>query len=1321
MDGRYRVVRRLGEGGMGSVFEVADTVEGGRKLALKLLTRLPAGQDLPAFLRHEFRALSALRHPHVVRVHDFGTAPQCGRDVCYFTLDLVEGEDFVRATRGLGVEAISELVAQACRGLDYIHARGYVHHDLKPENVLVSPAPQGAPRVTLLDFGLAGGQASGLPATTRGTPAYMAPELFLGQPADPRSDLYSLGVLFYEALTGRVPFEGDSVRALARAHMEEAPVAPGRHRADCPGGVEDLVLRLLAKEPARRPQAAHEVIRDLDAALGMDWPAQTHSTRRAWLHHGPMVARGASLEELTAEVRSRLESRGPMAQRVWVVEGAAGLGKSRLVRELRQRVQVAGGLWCQAEAGEARRGPMGGLETLVRALLAVTRGDDGGTDLATSFAAPAVLAAGHLGGPAAHRASPSPAAGRLEGLLAGAPEPSAGGEGPWRPGEMVAQLVLESARARPLVCCLEDLHAADEMAWDLVRSLSRRLALAPGVASTPFALVVTCRAEDLTDVQAGVLDEAVRLGAARRLVLAPLGPAEVEALAAAMLGVPPEDAALLAACLAPAGGNPYFVEQLLQSATQEGCLVHDGLRWRIDRRWLAGLSVPDGVHAVFERRLGALAPGARSALEVLSALGGAAELALYARVEALDLGEATSRLAALARAGMVRWEPPSGWSVAHPLLRQAVYGALARPRRLAVHRAILAALVARRGGARISADDPDIEELTHHALEAADRRRALRYAVAAVARCRRHSRLRQQAGLARRALALAPRAARRERVELLVDYASALHLLGEPQAARAAAEEACELARALGKARPLALSLLARGRVLMDGPERNAARECLEAARSILERLGEEGPLASALFHLTTLHMWAEDWEAFGECAPQALEICRRRSDGTGEANVITSLAWRAQRAGRLQEALDLLAEAERTCREGGGATLPIARMRGIRASFLADMGRKQEAREGYGVVLKACQEEGSVELVAWVLHRLGALHQREGDLAEAVRLYREALAMGEALGQDPGQVWPLQDLGTALREGGNPREAVATLRKALHLARTYRARAKLGSILRSVGEALLDLGRTTGARRFYLRSLRRAEGLGDPTTVRAARLCLASLYLGVGAWEAAMSEVAAADTPEAADFSNHAAFLDLLRGWLALARGDGETALPRLQEACRRAEALGEREVADQALTLAAEALIEAARPEEALAAVESLEARLERHPNLRLLDEVHLLRGLVEHGRGRLSAADRCLGQLLESLESRSGAPRELVWRTRQALAELRRDAGADGEARDLAVQAMKGVRSIWERLPEDLREGYLARPAVRRLRAQLATLAVRARPRVHGETPD
>jgi serine/threonine protein kinase len=316
--GRYAVKRFLGEGGKKRVYLVHDT-KLDRDVAFSLIKT--AGLDAVGVERivREARLMGKLGgHPHVVSLFDIGE--ENGQP--YLVSELMGGGDveglIAKAPEHrVSLDVALRIADEVCQALAYAHSHGIVHRDLKPGNVWLTPES----KAKLGDFGLAVALAqTRLTAAGMivGTVAYLPPEQALGQPPDARSDLYSLGAMLYELVTGRPPFVGDDPVAVISQHVHTPPVAPSWHTRDLPKPLEALILRLLEKDPAKRPPSAEAVRAEMAAIQASAAPPTSGEPRRLeeaanpldQLAGGVFVGRERELETLRTALEGALSGLG---------------------------------------------------------------------------------------------------------------------------------------------------------------------------------------------------------------------------------------------------------------------------------------------------------------------------------------------------------------------------------------------------------------------------------------------------------------------------------------------------------------------------------------------------------------------------------------------------------------------------------------------------------------------------------------------------------------------------------------------------------------------------------------------------------------------------------------------------------------------------------------------------------------------------------------------------------------------------------------------------------------------------------------------------
>ncbi|HWP44335.1 MAG TPA: serine/threonine-protein kinase, partial [Blastocatellia bacterium] len=274
LDDKYRLEEKIGAGGMGKVYR-ATHIQMDHTVAIKILDpRLSSDHRALERFRQEAHAAAFIKHPNVVGVTDFGVTKATG--IAYLVMEFLEGVELrekIHHEKQLDFEESFIIVHQVCLALNAAHTKGIIHRDLKPDNIWLIKSEDGIERVKVLDFGIA--KLKTPDVSTRltqqgmviGTPQYMSPEQCRGEELDARSDIYSLGVIIYEMISGQVPFDASSPMAIVLKHTSDAPPPLSEFRPDVPAPIEKMVMRALSKDPKDRQQSAAEIAQQFEAAL----------------------------------------------------------------------------------------------------------------------------------------------------------------------------------------------------------------------------------------------------------------------------------------------------------------------------------------------------------------------------------------------------------------------------------------------------------------------------------------------------------------------------------------------------------------------------------------------------------------------------------------------------------------------------------------------------------------------------------------------------------------------------------------------------------------------------------------------------------------------------------------------------------------------------------------------------------------------------------------------------------------------------------------------------------------------------------------------
>ena len=702
---RYEIVREIGRGGMGAVFLAHDPVLS-RDVAVKVIPPYLFTEQAEERFRREARVVAGLDHPGIVAVHDFGHHEES----LFLVMSLIRGRDLrgLMDERSLGMDDILDIAAQVASALDCAHRSGIVHRDVKPENILVD-RDSAAVRARVTDFGLAiGGQDKRLTQAGMvvGTVAYLAPEQLALKELDGRTDIYALGVVLYEALTGRAPFEGGGVPTLFHCIANETPPAPRTMALNIPEELDALIMRCLAKDRDDRPPTARvlaEALLRIRAELGPDESAQRTS---AWVERpvqprpGSLVGRKPELETL----RTCLDAAASGEGRFVMIGGATGVGKTRMVDELETLTASRSIPMFRARCVDFDDTlPYNTLCQLVQQFFRVC-----GPQVARQFAdlAPELSQTFPL-------LADIPELRRVTSDMIVRPDASA----PLRDDrtyifELLARCYIRMSGGEPMVLVFEDLHVANVTA-DALQYIIHRLG------PLPILILGTYRSDeaDRRTPIIRLLDHFEGDRHFKLITLAPFTPDEHRTFLENIVGSPTIDEQLVQRIYAVTDGNAHFTSELTRSLLDSGEIVRQPSgSWGLARDAAISIdALPASIQQAVERRLERLPKPQMETLGIASVLGrefNVRELQAIAE-DAKSVEDDLDNLLAARFLEEVPLSRGERMMFSSGVTREVVYGTLSRRKRRTLHRTFAEWLERRNAGRQ----EMVYPQLVHHYAE----------------------------------------------------------------------------------------------------------------------------------------------------------------------------------------------------------------------------------------------------------------------------------------------------------------------------------------------------------------------------------------------------------------------------------------------------------------------------------------------------------------------------------------------------------------------------------------------------------------------------
>jgi len=674
-DGRYQVKKFLGEGGKKKVYLAHDT-HIDRDVAFALIKTENMDDSGRKRVSREARAMGRLGdHPNIVTIHEMGEHE--GQPYIVQPVMASDIEELIEKApeHKLPIEQVVKLAKEVCQGLVFSHSKGIIHRDLKPGNVMLTE--DGTAKIG--DFGLA--VAIDLSRLTQsgmmvGTYSYMPPEQALGGKVSEKSDLYSLGAMLYEMVTGRLPFVGDDSVSIIGQHINTPPVSPAWHRADIPPALETLILQLLEKDPEKRPESARIVLEALESIeagkVNKESIVEASTTTENPLYRRVFVGRESEQKQLQDAFNGALSGQGSLM----MVVGEPGIGKTALTEQLSTWVKLRGGRTlvghCYEEGSLSL--PYLAFVEAMRSYVLSREVKDLREELGTGAADVARIVS------------------EIREKLKVKPRPKTDPEEErYRLMQGVSDFLHNAANIQPLLIVLEDLHDADKGTLDMLIHVSRHLT------NSRLLMVGTYRdvEVDRTHPLSATLAELKRLATYGRVLLRGLNADEVRRM---LEGITREEVpwSLAEAVHRQTEGNPLFVQEVVRFLVEEGFLTQKEGHWRPTKDTPLEMSIPEGLRDVIGKRLSLISKECNQLLSIAAVIGREFSLEVLKEVSGLSDDELFSACEEVKKAAVVEERAGVGATVtyrfSHAFFRQTLYEELIAPRRIRLHQQVARAL-----------------------------------------------------------------------------------------------------------------------------------------------------------------------------------------------------------------------------------------------------------------------------------------------------------------------------------------------------------------------------------------------------------------------------------------------------------------------------------------------------------------------------------------------------------------------------------------------------------------------------------------------------
>ena len=971
---RYQLGSELGRGGMGVVYRAHDSLLD-RSVAVKLVAASALGSEGRSRLLREAQATASLNHPHIVAVYDAGLADGDGggQSSAFIVMELIDGKPLSQYVVG-GLNDALEIGRQIASALESAHGRGIIHRDLKPENILISSLSIGDAdppeiHVKLMDFGLArmtGRTNLTQEGTLMGTLAYLAPEIIQGQPATTKSDLYSFGILLYQLVTGRLPFDGETPVAVLSQHLNATAAPPSTYNPSSPVELDALILDLMHKDPAKRPASASEVYKTLSSLLQSQPSAGgAHMDPLNRLVRGRLVGREKEFAEAHELWQLALSSQG----QTLLISGEPGIGKTSLVRELSTLVELTGGKSLVGACYSETSAPYAPFAQIAQRAL---HGSNGDLKLPEFVLAEMMNIAPELQLDYPDVKSNPPL------------DPQAGQQRLFDSIVILCQLL---SQQQPLLLVLEDAHWADDGTLALLRRLVRR------GRQQSMMILATYREVELDHNLPfnKVLMELQREGLAKRIKLTRLDRLATERLLNQLFSeeITPD---FLEAIYTETEGNPFFIEEVCKALIESGELYFRDGNWQ--RPAMDRLAIPQSIRVAIQSRVEVLDTNLQEVLRLAAILGREFDFDTLELAGSWDEDFLIDALEQAERAQLIEElssERGGTFAFVHALIPSTLVESLSGLRRRRMHRKAASVIEELRPGDWIT--------LAYHYSQANVREKAQFYLMGSGDEAASH--YAHDDAIRYYGQALDYISTEEERFELMKKRAAVFHLAADREKEWADIQEMLKIASMLDDDNKRIDALLAQADYHLE-TEHTRTNEPAHEAAKLARSLGDTIREARALYLSGQAGFFSGDYDSSRSDLETAAERFLKAGLAGEAAGSLHALALTLVSLGLTEKAIEIGLRALEISRKAGEKVHEASSLRRLAIAYHTEM-RNEKALPYAEQALELHRQLGDRAEEANALNVLGIIFSFLHDPQRAARCFQESIALAEEIESSVG------------------------------------------------------------------------------------------------------------------------------------------------------------------------------------------------------------------------------------------------------------------------------------------------------------------------------